>query len=238
MRHAAVSLARADGGPNEDSTRVDAARGIFVLADGMGGAASGEAASACAADGIMERLAAWADSGAADPRTALAEAARAAGERIRGFVREHPESRGMGSTAVACLVRGGRLFSMNVGDSRAYVLRGDSLILMSEDHSLVAEMARAGAIDGRELRGHRLRHVLSRALGMEGDPEPAIRETVLREGDLVILCSDGVSEALDDEAILGAAGAVGRDPARLALALATAGRAGDDSSAIVVEPLS
>ena len=235
MRYALASEAMRGGSSNEDAARADPSRGIFVVADGMGGAAAGEVASAMAADAAFERLCAWFDSGEGEPRVALAEAARAAGARIRERAGDNPETRGMGSTIVACIIRGDRLYAMNVGDSRAYVARGQGMVLVSEDHSLVAGMLRSGAIDGREARAHKLRHVLSRVLGQEEAPDPAIREMALRKGDLVLLCSDGVTEALDDEAMAIALHTAGRDPAKVSRALVEAGSARDDSTAIVVE---
>jgi protein phosphatase len=233
MKSALVSEPRAGRERNEDAAVMNVKRGLFIVADGMGGDAAGEFASAAAVETAMRSLRAWSDGGRGDPKAALVMAAVSADLRIRELSARIPGTEGMGSTIVAAILEGNRLFVMNVGDSRAYLLRDASLIRLSEDHSLVATMTKSGTITGEEAKTHVLRHILTRALGTGGPPEPAFREIAVRQGDFILLCSDGVTEALDDEAIAKAGLDAQGDPERFCLALVNAGRLIDDATALV-----
>ena len=180
---------------NEDSYLL---RGpLFLVADGMGGAAAGEIASRIAAEAFAE-----VDLIRMRGVDALQSAIKTANERIQARAAGDPELAGMGTTAIAALVGpdGGVAFG-HVGDSRAYLLRDGELRRLTEDHSLVAELVAGGQLSEEEAAGHPQRSVITRALGAEPtvqvdtfvlDPEP---------GDVVLLCSDGLNTMVSDTRI-------------------------------------
>ena len=167
---------------NEDAFVV--APPLFAVCDGMGGAQAGEVASGIAADTLK------ADVGKGLP---LLEAAEAANAAVYARARENVAHTGMGTTLTAVVLEGDTGHFVHIGDSRAYLLRDGELQQMSEDHSLVGEMVRDGRLTEDEAAVHPHRSVLSRALGTE----PLVRidefEVDLRGGDVVLLCSDGLS---------------------------------------------
>ena len=138
---------------------------LYIVADGMGGHRAGEYASEFTANRVVRLIE---KSGRSDPaelmRTALTEVNR----ELRVIARREPEYRGMGTTAVACVITGKVLQAANVGDSRLYILPGGSgMRQVTTDHSLVEEMVHAGSLDEKEARVHPDRHVITRAIGAE-----------------------------------------------------------------------
>ena len=177
-----------------------AAKGILVLvADGMGGHAAGEVASAIAARVIDRTFYAY-DGGIPQ---ALDAAFMAANRAIFEQAQADAACRGMGTTCTAVVFASGLLYLANVGDSRAYILRGGKLVQLSEDDSLVGELVRSGAITLEEAQLRPDRNVILRALGTK----PDITVTVwsegmpLRPGDRVVICSDGLCDLVDDDVI-------------------------------------
>ena len=232
-RSALSTRAKRGGAHNEDAARADPARGLFVVADGVGGATAGEVASSAAATAAMECMAQW--TGGGDPGGVLVEAAGRAHEALRALVAQDAGMQGMGATIVAGLVEGERLFVMNVGDSRAYVIRGSNIIRVTQDHTLVEAMLREGSIDEKTARTHSLRHVLSQALGSGDAPTPSVRQIALRPEDLILMCTDGLTEALRDDEILAIVTKAGREPSAACGALLEAGVREDDCTVLVVE---
>jgi protein phosphatase len=175
---------------NEDSLLADPP--LFVVADGVGGHAAGEVASGLA----VERLARFTGSSAVEASSVL-EAVRDANSRIRQQAGEVSEDRGMGSTIVGVALSwfGSRdvLLVFNVGDSRAFRLSEGSLVQVSEDHSLVDELLRAGQITPEEALVHPCRSVITRALGAADDVEVDSWPLDARVGDRFLLCSDGLT---------------------------------------------
>jgi PPM family protein phosphatase len=171
---------------------------LVLIADGMGGYAGGEVAAAIAAEVVEASF-----EGNATP-SGLEDAVLDANRRIfeRGV---EPGLEGMGTTLVAAgmVVTKGHtgLLIVNVGDSRAYLLRAGSLRQLTEDHSVAAELVRMGRIDEGEGAEHPGRHVLTKVLGVDRDVEPDLKEFEPLEGDRLLLCSDGLSNELDDEGI-------------------------------------
>ncbi|MGE0443016.1 MAG: PP2C family serine/threonine-protein phosphatase [Gemmatimonadales bacterium] len=170
---------------------------VFLVADGMGGAAAGELASAMAADAIFEHLrAAWtpsaADSGD-DFVLRIREAVESANDRIHQYASEHPDSRGMGTTATVAGVYGGRLHLAQVGDSRAYLVRNGAAVQLTKDQSLMQRLIDAGELTEEQAAQSERRNIILQALG----PDSRIRVDVtyqdLVQGDVLILCSDGLS---------------------------------------------
>jgi protein phosphatase len=183
-------------GAGEDRSR----RGMIALvADGMGGHAAGEVASALAAKTITEVF--YRTAGTIPE--ALAVAFAAANRAIRDHGARVPACRGMGTTCTALVVQDGGATLAHIGDSRAYLLRDSVLRQISTDHSLVARMRRDGLITAEEMAVHPNRNVILRSLGKQEKCEPEIwpEPLALREGDRLVLCSDGLSDLVREPAL-------------------------------------
>jgi PPM family protein phosphatase len=184
---------------------------VLALADGMGGHADGAVAAHLAVEAAADHL-----SVAADPGASLAGAVTAAASAVAAHRRAHGEVM-CGTTLVAGVVTADRLWLVNVGDSRAYRIRAGTAEQITADHSWVAEQVREGRLDRSRAHHHPGRNMLTRAL--TGDPvEPDLFSTDLRPGDVVVLCSDGVWDAVDDAWMgrsMGAGGALARAAADL-----------------------
>jgi protein phosphatase len=179
---------------NEDSYVV--APPLFAVADGMGGAQAGEIASRLAAEALREGAA---DGAGEEQVTTLIQAAN---RRVYERASEDASVSGMGTTmTVALLVRGNVLIG-HVGDSRAYLIRDGSLEQLTQDHSLVGELMRSGKLSQEEAETHPQRSVITRALGTDPDVDVDTLRVEARAGDIFLLCSDGLTTLVDDEAIL------------------------------------
>jgi PPM family protein phosphatase len=178
---------------NEDSYLARAP--LFVVADGMGGARAGEVASRTA----VELFAAGLDERIATPEERLARRVQDANERIHELSRADSRRAGMGTTLTAVHVGGTELTIAHVGDSRAYCLRDGILTMLTEDHSLVAELVRQGKLTEQEAEEHPQRSIITRALG----PEPVVLVDTLtiraQAGDVYLLCSDGLTGMVGDD---------------------------------------
>ena len=198
-----LSTGNASLQPEVRQHEVGARGSLFMVADGMGGAAAGELASAMAADLIYRHLAtAWArDSDVSAERFAfrMKEAVELANEQIYGYAREHPEVRGMGTTVTAAGVFGEDLYVAQIGDSRGYLVRNDEAIQLTKDQSLMQRLVDAGELTEEEAEQSERRNIILQALG----PDPRVRvdltHQVLRRGDTLILCSDGLSGSVRRE---------------------------------------
>ncbi len=179
---------------NEDSLL--ARSPLFVVADGMGGAQAGEVASRIAVEsfqlGLAEELA---------PELALAERAHEANARIHELSHTNAEQAGMGTTLTAVYVGEQDIAIAHVGDSRAYCLRDQELLRLTDDHSLVDELMRQGRLTPEEAIEHPQRSVITRALGPEGTVEVDTRSFQARAGDVYLLCSDGLTTMLPEQQI-------------------------------------
>ena len=200
---AAVSDCGRQRPSNEDAFGISAEHGVYVLCDGMGGAAAGEVASALAADVVVRLLSsrAAAESAAAPLEDVVKEGIRSANEIIHSRAQRDPELHGMGTTLVGLVTEGPRVLVFNVGDSRCYRMRNSTLIQISQDHSLVEEQVRMGRITHAEALRSPLRNVITRALGTESSVEPDLFELEAEVGDLFLLCSDGLTGELPDPLI-------------------------------------
>ena len=190
--------APAPGAHAEARTHVLSDRGtVFMVADGMGGAAAGELASAMAVDVVLEELRArWLADASRDPETfavALKEATEVANSKIHRYATEHPENRGMGTTATIAGLLGDTLYLAQVGDSRAYLIRNGAARQITKDQSLTQKLIEAGEMTEEEAEQSDRRNIILQALG----PEPRIRIDLthqkVRRGDTLVLCSDGLS---------------------------------------------
>ena len=180
---------------NEDAYAISPP--LYVVADGMGGHRGGEVAARLAATALASRSGALATGDA----EALAEALQVANRIILNAGAEDEALRGMATTCTADLVRGRVARIAHVGDSRAYLFRDGRLAQLTEDHSVVAQLVREGFLSPQEAAHHPRRNVILRALGHLPDLEVDRVEVVLDAGDRLLLCSDGLTNELDDEAI-------------------------------------
>jgi len=171
---------------NEDSYFVRAP--LFVVADGMGGAQAGEVASELAVRQFETGLPAD-----AAPADALSELIRTANAEIHNQAREDPELAGMGTTVTAAYLDGDSVVVAHVGDSRCYLLRDGDLIRLTRDHSLVGELVARGKLTEEQAESHPQRSVITRALGAYPDVEVDTEAFPARNGDLFLLCSDGLT---------------------------------------------
>jgi PPM family protein phosphatase len=188
---------------NEDTVLVDAPLALAVLADGMGGYQAGEVASELAANTLREEVSRWlgdpaAPRDAADTRRALGQSAQEANRRVFEAAQSRAEWAGMGTTLVVALVHDTALWVGHIGDSRAYRLRGERLEQISRDHSLLQEQIDAGLLTEEEAARSVHRNLVTRAVGVEPEVELEVREHELRAGDVLMLCSDGLSDMLPD----------------------------------------
>jgi serine/threonine protein phosphatase PrpC len=177
---------------NEDSLLARAP--LFVVADGMGGAQAGEVASRLAVESFQGGL-----HDASEPESALATLARDANSRIHELSHSHAEQAGMGTTLTAVYVGERDVSIAHVGDSRAYRFRDGELLRLTDDHSLVDELLRQGRLTPEEAVEHPQRSVITRALGPEGAVEVDTRSYSARDGDVYLLCSDGLTTMVAED---------------------------------------
>ena len=196
---------------NEDSLRVAPELNLFLLSDGMGGQACGEVASRLAVDSLLTycretqarpgRNPAGEHAGAVNGTSSwLAGGIQWANRIVYRAAHENGDRRGMGATIVAVKCAGQRLSIAHVGDSRAYRLRRGCLEQLTQDHSLAMEQMRLGLVGEA---GGGLRNILTRAVGVEPEVEVDIKEESMLDGDIVLLCSDGLTHELSDKQIAG-----------------------------------
>ena len=210
---------------NEDRSLARPA--VLAVADGMGGALAGEVAAQVAVEAVAGLSAPVT---ADDVRQALQEANRA----IRRMAAEDPDKAGMGTTLTTALLADDRLDVVHVGDSRAYLWRDGELRQLTEDHSVVAELVRRGSLSAEDAENHPHRNVITRALGAE--PE-VVADTVsepLRDGDVVLLCSDGLSSYVPERDIAAALAAAGSLREAAAALVERANAAGGTDNVTVV----
>ena len=230
---------------NEDSYRVCTEQKLFVLSDGLGGAAKGEVASAMAVESVIASLQENAAgespaNGAGNPKfshetNSLVSAIKLANRKIHEQGMRDPSCSGMGATIVAARITGNRLSLVHVGDSRAYLLRANRLEQLTSDHSLVAEQVRQGLMTPEQAAASDLQSVLTRALGTEANVEVDADEIELFPSDSLLLCSDGLTRMVPEEEI---AGILAQAPAVPAAAERLVNRAneygGQDNVTVVV----
>ena len=201
---------------NEDAFGLSIEHGVFVVCDGMGGAAAGEIASSIAVEEMMRAL--THRDGTSPLATQAEQAAAAANQAIFSRAQCNQKLNGMGTTLVALLVEDRRAWMLNVGDSRGYLLRnaraggsdeacgsdgagGPCLVQITQDHSLVEEQIRLGQMSRVEALRSPLKNVITRALGTQSSVSADIFELEVEPGDLFLLCSDGLTRELSDSLI-------------------------------------
>lgn len=230
---------------NEDALLVDESLRLYVVADGMGGHAGGGTASRLAVETIQSALKAEREK---NPDafggnhtledSPLPEILRAAVEEachvIFNAAQSDPELAGMGTTVTAVAIDGQCAFVAHVGDSRCYLIRDKRIFQVSEDHSLVNEQLKAGAISADEARRSRFRNIITRSVGFENDVQVDLLALELAEGDHLVVCCDGLSNLVEDREILEVveSNPLGESPKKL-IDLANE-RGGDDNITVAV----
>lgn len=170
---------------------------LFIVADGMGGHNAGDYASKFTVETMLHEIE---ESFEKNPVKIFGKAIAAANEVIRKKACEIPDMEGMGTTVVVATCLGKYLQIANVGDSRLYVV-GKTIRQITRDHSLVEEMVRLGTISHAEARNHPDKNIITRAIGAAPEVEPDFFTVELEEGDIILMCTDGLTNMLEDEEI-------------------------------------
>jgi serine/threonine protein phosphatase PrpC len=186
---------------NEDAYGFSIEAGVYLVCDGMGGAAAGEVASTIAVDEVLRLLTHRNEAQDTQLPDAAQSAICEANEAIFSRAQRNHRLNGMGTTLVALATREERVWVLNVGDSRCYRLRKGKLEQLSRDHSLVEEQVRLGRMTPREALHSPLKNVITRALGTQSHVTPDVFEFEAEPGDIFLLCSDGLTRELTDPVI-------------------------------------
>jgi serine/threonine protein phosphatase PrpC len=216
---------------------------ILLVADGMGGHAAGEVASAISMETVeafvVELLRRFSNIQASDEHgviSDLRQAVRQADARIVEEVALHPDLAGMGTTLTMAFTSGGRLFVIHAGDSRCYLFRGGAVHRLTADHTMVAEMVGRGELSPEQARHHPYRHVVTNVLGGgSAGVRVDVQRVTLESGDVLLLCSDGLTDMLDDKRIAALLATEAEPEKACARLLAAANEAGgaDNITAVV-----
>ena len=206
---------------------------LFIVADGMGGHNAGDYASKYAITTIVEEIQQSKESVVASMEKAI----QSANSHIRTKSRENEELNGMGTTVVAATIEGDTMCVANVGDSRLYVINKE-IKQITVDHSLVEEMVRMGGIGREQARVHQDKNIITRAIGAEDELKIDFFSVKLEKGDLVLMCSDGLTNMIEDEEIrmllLSRNDIAGKAEALVAAANQNGGK--DNITVILIEP--
>jgi protein phosphatase len=212
---------------NEDSYVV--APPLFAVADGMGGAQAGEVASKLAAAALGDT-----DSGSSSGQERVVSLIQEANRRVYARANTDPATSGMGTTMTVALVEGQVVTIGHVGDSRAYLVRAGRLEQLTEDHSLVNELLKSGKLSPQEAETHPQRSVITRAVGTDPEVDVDAFTVDALEGDVFLLCSDGLTDMVDDEGILDVVERYHDDLDRVAKSLVSAANRGGGEDNITV----
>ena len=196
---------------NEDTIAADADIGLLVLADGMGGYNAGEVASGIAVKTVLNLIREQVeredltvldkDTGMTRPSIILRDAITRANKIIYQTARSQPQCEGMGTTIVAALFFDNRVSIAHVGDSRLYRLRSDRFEQVTMDHSLLQELVDRGFYSPEEAQRAANKNYVTRALGVEPNVDVELQESTVNKGDVYVLCSDGLSDMVEDDDI-------------------------------------
>ena len=226
---------------NEDNFSVDASptRGIFIVADGMGGHAAGEVASEMAVQIVQRELAPIHDLDGEDVVQRVATALKRANRAIHDRTLTEMDKQGMGTTVSALMVAGSRYLIGQVGDSRVYLLRDNGFSQLTKDHSYVQEQVDAGFLTPEQARYHPYSNVITRCVGAGNDVEPDIYRGEANAGDLFLVASDGLTGMVDDRRLAQLLGSRAEPDRKVQSLIAEAnGRGGlDNITAIIVQVL-
>ena len=171
---------------------------LFIVADGMGGHNAGDYASKCTTETVVSEIQ---NSFEKNPTIIIKKAIKTANAKIKKEASEHENLFGMGTTLVTATIIGKYLQVSNIGDSRLYLLNKDGLRQITEDHSLVEEMIRLGGLSREDARLHPDKNIITRAIGAKDEVEADFFTEELETGDIVLMCSDGLTNMLEDKEI-------------------------------------
>jgi PPM family protein phosphatase len=217
---------------NEDSRVANLQKKIFLVADGMGGHAAGEVASHIAASTVEEILSnAEPDSNSEE---LLHLAVQNANTRVYDAQVHQIEYRGMGSTLTLLLIRENRFYLAHVGDSRLYLLREGNLAQLTRDHSIVWQLFEDHLITKEDLSQHPRKNLITRSIGTHPQVEVDIQTDEIHEGDVFLICSDGLTDVLSDQEIQTLLSARGKSPQEICEMLVNAANAGGGPDNITV----
>ncbi len=184
---------------NEDSFLLDFRRGLFIVADGMGGHAAGEVASEMAVEIIAREVGTFKGLSDAEAFDRLRGSIRNANQAIYERTLSEVDKRGMGTTITVLVLTSKRYLIGQVGDSRAYLLRGGKLVQITKDHSYVQEQVDAGLLTQEQARTHPYSNVITRCVGANEDVVPDVYFGDLERGDVLLVASDGLTGMLEDD---------------------------------------
>ena len=170
---------------------------LFIVADGMGGHNAGDYASRFCVEFFTEHIR---NSDITSPIALIEEAITVTNDKLYEKSKQQADYEGMGTTFVAATICDNVMYVANIGDSRLYVISNE-IIQITEDHSLVQAMVKTGELDKDEAKSHPNKNIITRALGTNETAQPDFFEVELDEGDIVLLCSDGLTNMLNDETI-------------------------------------
>ncbi len=179
---------------NQDCYRSNDEKGLYMIADGMGGYLAGEVASKIACDCIESNIDDFSS-------TAILCAIEKANTEIYTLSREE-KYKGMGTTAAVCMIKNNKLIAAHVGDSRIYIYDQNKLRAVTKDHSYVEELISSGEITRQQANSHAMRNVITRAIGAEQKVVADLFDYTLTDEDIILLCSDGLSTSISDEELL------------------------------------
>lgn len=207
---------------------------LFLVADGMGGHKAGEFASRYVVEHIVRSIEGSKEEEAV---AILSESIETANRKLKEYADAHQQMRGMGTTVVAAVIQGRTLLVANVGDSRLYIV-GDEITQVTQDHSLVQEMVRLGQMDPQSAKNHPDKNIITRAVGVSEKVKIDIFERQLRAGEYIILCSDGLTNMVEDSVILQILHGAGSlsDKAERLIELANKNGGKDNITVIIIEP--
>ncbi|HEU4540478.1 MAG TPA: Stp1/IreP family PP2C-type Ser/Thr phosphatase [Jiangellaceae bacterium] len=222
---------------NEDACLVDVERGLFAVADGVGGQPAGDVAAQVAVQrlpGLIDQALSQMREGAND---AIEQAIVDLSEMVQAEAQASPELSGMATTVVMVLVTSDVAHVAHVGDSRAYLARDRQVYRLTDDHSLAAELVQSGVITDEEANTHPFAHSITQAIGLPNTLQPTVQQLELVPNDRLLLCSDGLTDMVP-EADIGAILTAGADMDETSQALIDAANAAggkDNISVIVVD---
>jgi protein phosphatase len=225
---------------NQDYIWVDEQKGIFIVADGMGGAEAGELASELAAITTGQFIAASfeAKTHSFTPKALLVGALEAANDAVMAKAKELNQSRPMGAAIVVALVQLDKAYITHAGDARAYLANQAALTRLTTDDSWVARLVESGLVTEEQGRHHPLGNILTKAVGHESPLEPTFTEVTVAPGDWLLLCSDGLLKMFSDEQIQAEFAQNDRTPTQLVERLVEAANSAggkDNISAVVIK---
>jgi PPM family protein phosphatase len=206
---------------------------LAIVADGMGGYEGGQEASRLAVESVRDT---YDRNFSGNPQATLIAGFELAHEAIQGFAEEHPELQGMGTTCTALAIVGRKLYYAHVGDSRLYLIRGDSTLRLTRDDSYVGRLVENGIVRPEDAESHPQRHILTAALGSGREVSPSFPEVpvLLEDGDVLVLCTDGLWSLVPETELARMAQATPSARACAQLVQAALARGGPDNITVMV----